>query len=97
MVIKKKQLQSLLMFLIITCLLFSFSIPASASVWDIFTVDDITYKVLAEVGNRGTVEVSSSKQTSILGDMTITVPDSVQFNGKTYTVTTIGSYYYNVK
>ena len=65
---------------------------------DVFTVDGITYKVLTppESGNPGTVQVGEGTDrdhravdTSVVE---VVIPDSVDYLGNTYTVTSIGGY-----
>ena len=72
------------------------STPASAAVGDNIIVGGITYKILTESGTTGIVQVgntlpsSPAVPTSTQGALNI--PASVSYNGRSYTVTSIGDY-----
>ena len=65
-------------------LIFSFS--TSAAVKDTFSIGDLTFTVLTEDGNSGTVSVKATS-TEISGK--VIIPESVSNNGIVYTVTEI--------
>ena len=65
-------------------LIFSFS--TSAAVKDSFSIGDLTFTVLTEDGNSGTVSVKAAS-TEISGK--VIIPESVSNNGVEYTVTEI--------
>jgi len=65
-------------------LIFSFS--TSAAVKDSFSIGDLTFTVLTEEGNSGTVSVKAAS-TEISGK--VIIPESVSNNGVEYTVTEI--------
>ena len=65
-------------------LIFSFS--TSAAVKDSFSIGDLTFTVLTEDGNSGTVSVKAAS-TEISGK--VIIPESVSNNGIVYTVTEI--------
>lgn len=63
-------------------------VQSQAAVDDRFAIDDLTYRVLTEDDTTGTVSVSCSNKDII----SVIIPSSVVNDGKTYTVTTIGSF-----
>ena len=69
--------------------LFFTSFQISAAVNDTFTIDDLKYTILTEEGSTGTVSVGKNSDT-ISGS--IVIPDSVENNSITYSVTFIGDY-----
>ncbi len=74
-----------LMALSLSVLFFS-SFQIQAKVGDTFAIGDLKYTVLTEEGSTGTVEVKKNEDIS----GSITIPDSVENNGVTYSVTSIG-------
>ena len=74
--------------LILSVLVITLSTPkvCFAAVYDQFTVGDLTYTVLTDDDESKTVSVKA-KDTNISGD--ITIPNSVENDNKSYTVTSI--------
>ena len=71
------------------------TLPVNAAEGNLFVFDNIYYKVLSETGNTGTVQVGSGNiysPTFVPGTMpeAVIIPSSVQYSGKSYTVTSIG-------
>lgn len=82
-------LMALLTFcLVLTGVFFIAPIEAEAAVGGTFTVDNITYMVLSESGEEGTVTVSGS---TVSEQGAVTIPNSVTNGSVTYTVTAIGA------
>ena len=72
--------------IMISTVLLSLSMGAVAAVTDTFSISDLTYTVLTEDGNSGTVSVKATS-TEISGK--VIIPESVSNNGIVYTVTEI--------
>ena len=70
--------------------------PVQAYVGESFNISDITYKVLTESSEAGTVQVGNGSNSAIYYEVTsIVIPQTVSYSGKTYTVTSIGNYALN--
>ena len=84
-----KCLWALLTFcLVLTGVFFIAPIEAEAAVGGTFTMDNVTYMVLSESGEEGTVTVSGS---TVSEQGAVTIPSSVTNGSVTYTVTAIGA------
>ena len=98
----KKKIISTILTLVILISLFPsiISVPASAAVGQTFIVNGVTYYILSEDATTGTVQVgigsSSSQAVAQTMTGTLTIPNTVSANSKTYTVVGIGAYaFYN--
>ncbi|MBQ9144850.1 MAG: InlB B-repeat-containing protein [Clostridia bacterium] len=74
--------------LVLTGIFFIAPIEAEAAVGSTFTMDNVTYMVLSESGEEGTVTVSGS---TVSEQGAVTIPSSVTNGSVTYTVTAIGA------
>ena len=92
---KKKRTVSLLTAVLMVLTMSAASLPqeAWATVGETFTVGEIEYKVTAESPDSPTVEVSGKQDTNISGD--VAIPDTVDYSGTTYTVSSIGNNAFN--
>ena len=94
----KKRMLSLILALIMVFGLFAaLTLTAQAAVNDKITVNGITYRVLSESGNTGTVQVgygddNNPYDTAVPTNRqgALAIPSTVTYGGKTYTVTGIG-------
>ena len=88
----KAILKGIPILLVVLILLIVTPIPALSAPGDLFTVDDMTYKVLTESGTTGTVQIGDGRNTAISRNTTgaLNIPATVLWNGSTYTVTSIG-------
>ena len=69
--------------------------PAQAAVGDIFTFNDVAYRIMSESGTTGTVQVGNSARAIPLNMASLEIPQTVTYAGNNYTVTAIGNMAFN--
>lgn len=94
----KAIVKSISIFFALLFLLTAIPISADAEPDDLFTVDGMRFKVLTESGTKGTVQVGDGSDKAIDSKTTgaLKIPATVLWNGRTYTVTSIGDSAYNI-